>query len=313
MSDLGSPIVNRYAERYKSFLVDSPPRNETAVTSVLRNSPLQPNRTGEHKIYEGEKYSSYEIKNEDNGEWRQLSATAEDDVKKVEVNSPRRHLQEPKTSSTTSNQYKEKSQPREKPKEQVEEKPRESYPKVKQEEHTEVRRVRKVPHYMMATTSFQKKTNPSSRDEINLGIRTKGGITKRVGTSKVPRYKSTTSINAIDDIKSEMTSEDTYVPMAARIKLFEKNLGNGANRPIPNQSISTAHSRQLKRSPSVSSRASPSSQSSQTRTSAPNYTRKTISTEEREKLTDEAMSRSSSSSSTPSRMSVRTNSDDTKV
>ncbi len=30
-----------------------------------------------------------------------------------------------------------------------------------------------------------------------------------------------------------MQPEDTYVPMAARIKLFEKGLGNGSNKPAP--------------------------------------------------------------------------------
>lgn len=40
-----------------------------------------------------------------------------------------------------------------------------------------------------------------------------------------------------------MTSDDTYVPMAARIKLFEKNLGNGANRPTVN--VSVTHNRNL--------------------------------------------------------------------
>lgn len=165
MSDLGT---NRYSERYKSFLVDSPPRNDTPITSILRNSPLQPVRTGEHKIYEGEKYSSYEIKNEDNGEWRQLNSTSEAEVKKVEVNSPKQYVQE---TQTITHQYKEKIR------EETEESPIEPQVEVKQEEQTEGRRVKKIPHYMMATTSFQKKTHPSNRDEVNLGLRTKGGIT----------------------------------------------------------------------------------------------------------------------------------------
>lgn len=56
---------------------------------------------------------------------------------------------------------------------------------------------------------------------------------KRVSTSKIPRYRSTTSINAVEDIQSEMAPDDVYVPMAARIKLFEKGLGNGSNKPAP--------------------------------------------------------------------------------
>lgn len=53
-----------------------------------------------------------------------------------------------------------------------------------------------------------------------------------MGTTKVPRYHATTTINAIEDIKSEMQADDVYIPMAARIKLFEKGLGNGSNRPV---------------------------------------------------------------------------------
>lgn len=48
--------------------------------------------------------------------------------------------------------------------------------------------------------------------------------------SKIPKYKSTTSINAIEEIKNEMSPDDVYVPMAARIKMFEKGLGNGSNK-----------------------------------------------------------------------------------
>jgi hypothetical protein len=29
-----------------------------------------------------------------------------------------------------------------------------------------------------------------------------------------------------------MTAEDTYIPMAARIKLFEKGLGNASNKAV---------------------------------------------------------------------------------
>lgn len=30
-----------------------------------------------------------------------------------------------------------------------------------------------------------------------------------------------------------MAPDDVYIPMAARIKLFEKGLGNGSNKPAP--------------------------------------------------------------------------------
>lgn len=53
----------------------------------------------------------------------------------------------------------------------------------------------------------------------------------------MPRYQSTTSINAIHDIQNEMTPEDVYVPMAARIKMFERGLGNASNKVTPPCSI----------------------------------------------------------------------------
>lgn len=183
-TEVGSPITNRYSERYKSFLVDSPPRNNAAVTTVLRNSPLQPNRSVEHKIFEGERYSSFEIKNEDRGEWRQKMLNAEQEVEKVEVtqhDSPKRYLQETKRYSPLPRP------PSEQPKEQAIEQPvkqpieqrqehRSPEPEVQVKASNEVKRARKVPHYMMATTSFQKKTYASSHDDINLGPRSKGGI-----------------------------------------------------------------------------------------------------------------------------------------
>ena len=49
----------------------------------------------------------------------------------------------------------------------------------------------------------------------------------------MPRFKATTTINAIKDIQNEMQPDDTYVSMAARIKLFEKGLGNASNASPP--------------------------------------------------------------------------------
>lgn len=34
-----------------------------------------------------------------------------------------------------------------------------------------------------------------------------------------------------------MQPDDVYIPMAARIKLFEKGLGNGSNRPVRNTNV----------------------------------------------------------------------------
>ncbi|CAO3668420.1 unnamed protein product [Rhizopus stolonifer] len=105
-------------------------------------------------------------------------------------------------------------------------------------------RANRIPHYMQGTRSFESKLN-SKRDEQKhrdfLSPRSGGGITKRVGISKIPKYKSTTTINAIEDIKNGMASADGYVPMAARIKLFERGLGNSSNKP-PIPRVTESHS-----------------------------------------------------------------------
>lgn len=173
-TDKGSPqLTNRYSERYKSLLVDSPPRDGTTATSVLRNSPLQPNRTGEHKIFEGEKYTSFEIKNEDRGEWRQSMAlnAVEDDVERVEVTKPnqqKHQLQESKRPQHASSHQPKETQQQETKKDEY-----------RQNEQRQERPKKHVPRYMQATTSFEKKVYSSSeqrRTQINLGPRSKGGI-----------------------------------------------------------------------------------------------------------------------------------------
>ncbi|KAI9493307.1 hypothetical protein BDB00DRAFT_375072 [Zychaea mexicana] len=44
---------------------------------------------------------------------------------------------------------------------------------------------------------------------------------------QIPRFQSSTRINAMDDIHNEMRDEDVYIPLAVRIKLFEQNLRGG--------------------------------------------------------------------------------------
>lgn len=42
----------------------------------------------------------------------------------------------------------------------------------------------------------------------------------------MPFFRSSTRINAMEDIRSEMDDQDIYVPLAVRVKLFEQGLGN---------------------------------------------------------------------------------------
>ena len=85
----GSPqrYHNRYSERYKSVLNESPPRDfnslntperpmttlsiSTKAGSNLKTSPLQHNRSKESKAPEVEKFTTMKIKNDDRGEWRE--------------------------------------------------------------------------------------------------------------------------------------------------------------------------------------------------------------------------------------------------
>ncbi|KAI9275136.1 hypothetical protein EDC94DRAFT_592207 [Helicostylum pulchrum] len=137
---------------------------------------------------------------------------------------------------------------------------------------------------MQSTSSFSNKLHSSKEKRNVLGLRTRGGINKRVGTSKVPRYQSTTSINAIEDIRSEMSTDDKYVSMAARIKLFEKGLGNGSNKRVPvtpHQSSSTSTTSSqgtpvpVNRSVTPALKPSPVTNNAST----PSYLRKTVASE----------------------------------
>lgn len=78
---------NRYAERYKSYLVDSPPRESTKKSTDKLNSPLRTTNI-ETKIFESEKYSAYELKNEDRGEWRQSASNTSREVDETEIPKP---------------------------------------------------------------------------------------------------------------------------------------------------------------------------------------------------------------------------------
>ncbi|CEJ03049.1 hypothetical protein RMCBS344292_17040 [Rhizopus microsporus] len=95
-----------------------------------------------------------------------------------------------------------------------------------------------------------------------------------------------------------MSPDDVYVPMAARIKMFEKGLGNGSNKAPPSRPTATASTKNSRSNesppkttpsnhstttitattstPTVAAR-SKSTQSS-TNTSVPSYARETIAT-----------------------------------
>ncbi|SAM01338.1 hypothetical protein [Absidia glauca] len=86
-----------------------------------------------------------------------------------------------------------------------------------------------LPHYMRATESYQSRLQAQVDQAHHAQLhRTKSrGVVKRARTPQ--QFQSSTKINAIDEIKSEMAPEDVYIPLAARVKLFEKGLGNSAS------------------------------------------------------------------------------------
>ncbi|KAI8081311.1 uncharacterized protein BX664DRAFT_340100 [Halteromyces radiatus] len=96
---------------------------------------------------------------------------------------------------------------------------------IEQQQH---QRRGELPHYMLATASYQSRLHSLTDHDAKLHKTKSGGVVKRTSSSRIPQFRSTTKINAIDDIRSEMTPEDVYIPLAARVKLFEKELGNGS-------------------------------------------------------------------------------------
>jgi hypothetical protein len=168
---------SRYNDRFFNSLTSSPPREPT-----LKNSPLQPSRLSEHKIFEGEKYSSFEIQNSDRGNWRETSV--KDEVEQVEISeSPSRanttYRSSPTTTTTSTNATQSSSVQKKtlpQPRRQVEK-------SAQKQESTSLQqqpRRTKIPRYMEATTSFHDKTHakrePTRKDNL-LRPRSKGGIT----------------------------------------------------------------------------------------------------------------------------------------
>ncbi|KAG1450556.1 hypothetical protein G6F56_008316 [Rhizopus delemar] len=247
-------VINdsRYSKRLKSLVTDTPPRDSfrTAELTSMRSperistnypSPLRRN------VINMDRYKTVEVRNEDFGDWRENASSKESQVKQVEETAQVVEKPEPKPSTI------EKKKPK----------------------------ANRTPHYMQGTRSFESRLN-SKRDEQKhrdfLSPRSGGGITKRVGISKIPKYKSTTTINAIEDIKNGMTPADGYVPMAARIKLFERGLGNSSNKPpiprITESHSSTKATRKPKPKTSTTNNRSKSSQE-YSNSSIPSYARAT--------------------------------------
>ncbi|OBZ91541.1 hypothetical protein A0J61_00402 [Choanephora cucurbitarum] len=274
---------SRNAERFKAIMAESPPRE---MTNTTKSSPLRSNSTlqSEYKVHETDKYASFEIQNEDRGTWRESpvqspirespvlnksthsasprpvnSHKVDDSNKKTTVqrnnvlSTNRTRINKPTTTATNTLKKKHidtkhnlnrkdslettKSQPT-----QHSHLPADPNPTHKRSN---------LPRYMLSTKAFEKKV---AKEEKHTLKPRPGGITKRVTTTRLPRYQSTTTINAIEEIKNQMKPGDTYIPMAARIKLYEKGLGNASNKDVsvaPN-----------KYNPNISSQSSSSSRSS---------------------------------------------------
>lgn len=155
-----SRFQNRYTERFKSVL-ESPPRENTSSSFTAKSSPLRSATPGsQHKIFDNGKYTSFEIPNEDRGEWRELSVKNEVDLINVSASPVRQESFSPKPSH--------------------EKKSSATPPQEQQEQQYHVSRPHRVPHYMQATKSFYDKVNNKKEERRTDNIlrpRFKGGIT----------------------------------------------------------------------------------------------------------------------------------------
>lgn len=155
-----SRFQNRYTERFKSVL-ESPPRENTSSSFTAKSSPLRSATPGsQHKIFDNGKYTSFEIPNEDRGEWRELSVKDEVDLINVSASPVRQESFSPKPSH--------------------EKKSSATPPQEQQQQQYHVSRPHRVPHYMQATKSFYDKVNNKKEDRRTDNIlrpRFKGGIT----------------------------------------------------------------------------------------------------------------------------------------
>lgn len=188
-----SRFQNRLNERYNAAL-ESPPREQvsTSLSFTARSSPLKTTQGSQHKIFDGEKYTSFEVPNRDRGEWRELNIMGEINVKKelvvekefggikneadskASVSTGRQESPSPKPSHEIKPIVKapppQSSSPSSLPTAPVQEQPQ-GY------RHTS--RSRDVPHYMQATSSFYEKINARKEERQTdnlLRPRTKGGI-----------------------------------------------------------------------------------------------------------------------------------------
>lgn len=189
-----SRLQNRFSE------IESPTRKESTTPTGLKNSPLQPNRTSDYKLNENDRYASYEIKNEDRGEWRENKASVlttttshsvVDEVEQVEIKkSPPAIEQKPivvkthATSSFTKSASVSNTTIRRPP---INTTPHRAinYQQAEQRASSQDNNHNHVPHYMQATTSFDRKAKAAREEHRNhsndpLRRRTQGGITVSV-------------------------------------------------------------------------------------------------------------------------------------
>ncbi|KAI8970609.1 hypothetical protein BDB01DRAFT_555257 [Pilobolus umbonatus] len=204
-SDISPIRSHRNSDRFRSLLGN---------TSPPPSVPDSPNKEPQRKVFEGEKYDTYLIKNEDRGEWRE-----------------------------------------------------------------KVKSTRPLPRYMLPTRSYENRVHSTQEQQNNLKSRAPKGITKRVGTSKIPRYQVTTHINPLEDIRNEMSPQDVYVPMSTRIKHFERQKHGQQKKSTQSQ-------------PSSSQKSTDSMASIKKSTSTPHYALDTKSVMNSKKVTkDDSLKR----------------------
>ncbi|KAL0097345.1 hypothetical protein J3Q64DRAFT_1057354 [Phycomyces blakesleeanus] len=86
---------------------------------------------------------------------------------------------------------------------------------------------RSVPSYMSTTLSFQNRhLEQKPATENSTRSRNINTSKRSPKASRIPRYRPTRN-NSAEENKGEIGPGEEYIPMAARVKIFENNLGNG--------------------------------------------------------------------------------------
>ncbi|KAL1927295.1 hypothetical protein VTP01DRAFT_3924 [Rhizomucor pusillus] len=105
--------------------------------------------------------------------------------------------------------------------------------KVQQQQSTSIKaQPAELPSYMRVTASFESRTNREGLEHraAHTNDHPKPITVPRVASkSHRPTFRSTTKINALDEIREELGEGERYISMAERINMYLRGLGNSGN------------------------------------------------------------------------------------